>query len=643
MRLWPTWGGRRRLPAGAAPAFDVFVFPVVDWDYRFQRPQHLSREFARRGHRVFYFSTTPAVAMCLCRAEPRLVEPNIHLLDLPAGEDPPDIYRDLPTELQLSVMESAIGRLREKFALGATLSIVDYPFWAPLARRLRNNIVLYDCMDDYSTFRNAGRPVRELEPQLVREADLVVCSSAHLQGRLRALGRESALVRNAADPGHFANPPAALAIPPGRPVVGCHGAFGSWTDLELLAFAARSLPEMRFVLVGGTEGVALDSLAVLPNVTLTGEVPYERLPEYLHAFDVGVLPYRICDYALASDPMKVWEYLSVGKPVVAVRFPEIERLAGLLTLTRTPQEFVDGIRAALAGDSPQKAVARLEFARANTWSHRCDEMAVAVAPSFPRVSAIVLCHNQWKFTQATLLSLERFSRYANLEILLVDNGSTDGTPRFLRKWAEGRPNAKVVLNGTNLGFSAGNNAGARAATGDYLVFLNNDVYVTEGWVGGLLAHFRANPRLGLLGPVTNRSGNESVVDIGEYSNMEEMAVLARRYARANRGRRTPLRVMHFFCTMVPRRVWEQVGELDEAFGLGLFEDDDYTMRVLGAGYAVACADDVFVHHHHSASFGALPKHVYDELFARNQRYFESKWGPWVPPRFRPEVQARVGS
>jgi GT2 family glycosyltransferase len=95
--------------------------------------------------------------------------------------------------------------------------------------------------------------------------------------------------------------------------------------------------------------------------------------------------------------------------------------------------------------------------------------------------------------------------------------------------------------------------------------------------------------------------------------------------------------------MVPHRVWERVGELDEAFGIGLFEDDDYTMRVLKAGYAVACADDVFVHHHHSASFGALPKEVYDELFARNQRYFESKWGPWVPPRFRPEVQAKAGS
>jgi GT2 family glycosyltransferase len=92
--------------------------------------------------------------------------------------------------------------------------------------------------------------------------------------------------------------------------------------------------------------------------------------------------------------------------------------------------------------------------------------------------------------------------------------------------------------------------------------------------------------------------------------------------------------------MTPRVVWEQVGELDEAFGIGLFEDDDYTYRVRALGYDVACAEDVFVHHHHSASFGELSPTVYDEMFARNRSYFESKWGPWQAPVFRTEMQAK---
>ena len=93
--------------------------------------------------------------------------------------------------------------------------------------------------------------------------------------------------------------------------------------------------------------------------------------------------------------------------------------------------------------------------------------------------------------------------------------------------------------------------------------------------------------------------------------------------------------------MIPRRVWQEVGELDEAFGIGLFEDDDYAMRVRRAGYEVACAEDVFVHHHHSASIGALTQGAYQRLFRRNRLYFESKWGPWVPPSFRSDVQDRL--
>src|SRR5262249_43279677 len=181
---------RPKEPRGTSPSptpdigcwpYDVFVFPVVDWQYRFQRPQHLSREWARRGHRVFYFSTRFVPEMCVCDPKPRCVEPNVFLFDLPGGENPPDLYRDIPSELQLAAMLSGIRRLREKFNIAATLSMVDYPFWSPLVRRLDNNVTWYDCMDDYASFANAGPPARELETEILAQADLVVCSSIHLR------------------------------------------------------------------------------------------------------------------------------------------------------------------------------------------------------------------------------------------------------------------------------------------------------------------------------------------------------------------------------------------------------------------------------------------------------------------------------
>ena len=535
-------------------------------------------------------------------------------------------------------MENGLAQLTRRHNISAGLAIVDYPFWAPLVRRLTNVVILYDCMDDYTSFANAGPPARELESEIVGEADLVCCSSIHLQRRMLDLGRDSILVRNAVDHRHFHTRPAELLQHNG-PVAGYWGATAEWTDIELLIHAARSLPHVRFVLIGEIIRIDVTELAACPNVELVGEVPYSELPRYLHTFDVCLLPYRVCDYALASDPMKVWEYMSAGKPVIAVRFPEIERLAGLITLTSTPAEFVDGIRSAIAGEDPARARARIEFVQQNTWWHRCDEMRAAVAPLLPKVSVIVLAYNQREMTEACLWSLDQHSRYAGLEIVVVDNASTDSTRDFLDTWAASHPHGTVIRNSQNLGFAAGNNAGARAASGDYLVFLNNDCYVTDGWVGDMLRHFRRTPNLGLLGPVTNKSGNESVIDI-DYSSVEEMALVSRRYTKSHRCQRTSPGVLHFFCVMLPRRVWEQVGELDERFGRGMFEDDDYTLRVRAAGFETACAEDVFIHHHHSASFGQMPKEEYETLFERNRRYFESKWGPWTPPVFRKELQAK---
>jgi GT2 family glycosyltransferase/glycosyltransferase involved in cell wall biosynthesis len=621
------------------PAYDILVFPVVGWFDRFQRPQHLSLELGKMGARVFYFSNRFIPSLCLYDPEVREVALNVFWAALPGGFNPPDIYADIPTELQTAVIAEGVQRIRERCGIGTALAIVDYPFWAPIVRQVPNAVVLYDCMDAYASFGNAGRPARELERELATSADLVVCSSRHLQSVMRGYGRDSALVRNGVDVSHFETRPGTLAFERKRPTVGYWGATAEWTDIELLIHAARQIPEADFVLIGEVMRIDVSELAALPNVHMTGEVPYGKLPGYLHAFDLCILPYRICEYALASDPMKVWEYLSAGKPVVAVRFPEIERLKDLIALTSTPGEFVDGIRRGLAENHPVLRERRVAYARQNTWQMRALGLQAAVEPYFPKVSVIVLAYNRRSFTEACLDSIERFSRYANLEAVIVDNASTDDTPEFLARWTSTRPWAKVVTNPTNLGFSAGNNCGARAATGDYLVFLNNDTFVTEGWIGDLLAHFRRNSKLGLLGPVTNRCGNESVIPI-QYRDMEQMAVEARSYTASHRRQLTHPRVLYWFAAMLPRQVWLQVGELDEGYGLGLFEDDDYSFRVRAAGFETACAEDVFVHHHESASFGQLAPAEYDELFARNRRYFESKWGPWRAPVFRQEVAAK---
>jgi GT2 family glycosyltransferase len=116
--------------------------------------------------------------------------------------------------------------------------------------------------------------------------------------------------------------------------------------------------------------------------------------------------------------------------------------------------------------------------------------------------------------------------------------------------------------------------------------------------------------------------------------MDTMLRAAGAHTRAHAGQLRPLHTAAFFCVMMPRHVYEKVGELDEAFGIGMFEDDDYCRRVQKEGWDIACAEDVFIHHHLSASFSQIKQEKRQAMFEANKAIYEAKWGPWTPHSYR---------
>jgi len=120
----------------------------------------------------------------------------------------------------------------------------------------------------------------------------------------------------------------------------------------------------------------------------------------------------------------------------------------------------------------------------------------------PKVSIIILTYNNLDYTRQCLESIFQKTEDVRYEIILVDNNSADGTRVYLKNLASEHTNLQVILNTNNEGFARGNNQGAAAAEGEYLVFLNNDVVVTRGWLRGLLRHVD-DPNVGLVGPVTD--------------------------------------------------------------------------------------------------------------------------------------------
>lgn len=232
-------------------------------------------------------------------------------------------------------------------------------------------------------------------------------------------------------------------------------------------------------------------------------------------------------------------------------------------------------------------------------------------------------------TRLCLDAVFRNTLHPNFEVIVVDNGSTDETRALLRKHA----NLRVILNDGNRGFAAANNQGIAAATGDVIVLLNNDTVPAHGWLPRMLRHLD-DARIGLVVAVTNFSGNESCIDV-PYTSLDDMPAFAEQYAREHEGHAFDIGVAAMYCVGMRRDVYERVGPLDEAFTVGMFEDDDYSHRVRLAGLRVICAEDVFVHHFGQASFGKLPSDEYQAIFKRNQAHYERKWDMrWEPHRYR---------
>jgi GT2 family glycosyltransferase len=252
----------------------------------------------------------------------------------------------------------------------------------------------------------------------------------------------------------------------------------------------------------------------------------------------------------------------------------------------------------------------------------------------PRVSVIIPTFNNLVCNRLCLETLLATTNGLDLEVLVVDNGSTDGTRDYLQDLSFAFPCVQPLLADRNLGFAPAINWGLDEATGDYLVLLNNDVVLPPGWLEPLLSRL-ADSEVGMVGPVTNSTGNEAQIET-TYSTYGEMLEFSEDRAARHAGDHADIHMLAMYFVALRRETYKQIGPLDERFEVGLFEDDDYSMRLRAAGHRLLCVEDAFVHHFGQASLGQLPFGAYGRLFHENRRRWEAKWGKaWHPYERRP--------
>ena len=233
-------------------------------------------------------------------------------------------------------------------------------------------------------------------------------------------------------------------------------------------------------------------------------------------------------------------------------------------------------------------------------------------------SIVIVTHNQLEFTRQCLDSLRAHTNQP-YELIVVDNGSTDGTPEYLND----APDVLLIENNSNRGFPAAANQGIRLSRGKQVVLLNNDTILAPDWLEPLLAALRNDSSIGLVGPSSNAVSGTQQISI-DYRSIDQMHEFTRQLAVTNKGRFEEVDRLIGFCLLIRREVIDRVGLLDEQFGLGCFEDDDYTLRAISAGFRVVIARDAFVHHFGGATFSAIGID-YGSLLRENQKKFIEKW------------------
>ncbi|MCD6553137.1 MAG: glycosyltransferase [Anaerolineae bacterium] len=366
---------------------DIVCIAPESWDGLWRNRHQIMLRLSARN-RVLFVSGPEPIKHCFqnlrraCLGKLEKVRDNLYAYCFP----------DLLLESRFPIIDAftfearllLLKNVMRKLAFSNPILWLYHPTMGRLVGRLNERLVCYHIVDEYIAYPvpwpMGNEAFIRMEQQLIAAADVVLVSSEEL---LRSKGRmESNIhwVPNAVDFQGFAQSlrgpqrvPSDLTTLP-RPIIGYVGAIKEKLDFDLLALVARTHPEWSLVMIGPVQlhgtNLAFENLRRLDNVFLLGCKPVESLPLYIKACSVCLLPYVINDWTRHIDPLKLYEYLAVGNPVVSVDIPAVRRFSEVLSIAADKEDFVYQIECALQEHDSDMRRVRQAIAAENSWDHR---------------------------------------------------------------------------------------------------------------------------------------------------------------------------------------------------------------------------------------------------------------------------------
>lgn len=377
---------------------DIVCVGFADWDTELWTNQHhLMSRLARENRVLFVESLGLRRPQLAGRDIARITRRLRRGLAPPRAADGLHVLSPLVIPFHRNRLARAVNarllpllvrRAARRLDLRAPILWAYVPQAEVLIDALEPSLVIYHCVDDISAHsRIDTASFRATEQRFAARADLVLASAPALAERLRTISDNVLDAPNVADTELFSRalqpgpPDPALAALPAPRIVFTGAIVSIKLDLPMLAELARLRPSWSFALVGpvgpGDPLTDISQLAAEPNVHLLGARPYSELPDVLRAADAGLIPYARNALTESIFPMKVYEYLAAGLPVVATPLPA---LVGIDDVATAPDAagLAELLDEALAGDSPGLRAERSHRAASHSWERRLEEIAAAI-------------------------------------------------------------------------------------------------------------------------------------------------------------------------------------------------------------------------------------------------------------------------
>lgn len=238
------------------------------------------------------------------------------------------------------------------------------------------------------------------------------------------------------------------------------------------------------------------------------------------------------------------------------------------------------------------------------------------------ISIIIPAFNQLDYCRQCVESLQA-NTDRSYELILVDNGSTDGVSEYF----DTIENARVLHSEKNLGFAGAVNLGMDHAGDGHILLLNSDTVLPRGWLVRLERGLLSDDSIGMVGPRSNYAATQYIDEL-DMDSPSECDAYAQERARTHAGQLTATYRLTGFCLLIRDSVFKEVGNFDESYRVGCFEDFDYCLRVNQAGYKIRIVENAFVFHYGNRTFKGmgLEGDSFTKIVCENEALFFSKWG-----------------